>query len=123
MKKRILIIDDQPEITDVIEELILLNYEVEIDTAVNVVKALRLTSKNIYNVICSDQNMPGLNGTDFLNELRSTPGPNQECPVIFITANPNETREELKAEHSNVEVLNKVDDISKVLSVLTEYLN
>lgn len=121
--KKILIVDDQPEITDVIEELIQLNYEVEIDTAINVISALELVSKNIYNVICTDQNMPGLNGTDFLREVRLSEGPNQSCPVVFITANPDDVKRELEAETKNVVVLNKVDEIAKVLDILTEYLN
>ena len=122
-KKRILIVDDQPEITEIVQEFIDANFDVDTDTAASAHQALEAVSKNIYNVIISDHHMPGMNGVEFLKEIRSVLGPNKDCPVIFLTAMEIEVKSEVEGRYENVQVLNKVAQIEELMNQITTYLS
>jgi CheY-like chemotaxis protein len=118
-----IIVDDQPEIIEIIEEFITSQLEVDFDTAQNGQEALNLISKNIYNVIITDHHMPGMSGTDVLREIRATEGPNQHCPVVFVTAMESEVLREINGKYQKVYVLDKVVEIQKLIDVINECLS
>lgn len=49
-------------------------------------RALQKLQRKPYDIILSDLQMPLLTGQELYQKLRSQPGPNQETPVIFISA-------------------------------------
>jgi CheY-like chemotaxis protein len=65
----ILIVDDAPEITELLSEL--LNQTGNVETAPNGAEALKKAIHHYYAVIVSDINMPVMNGIDFLTNLES----------------------------------------------------
>ena len=82
MMKRILVIDDEPELLEVLSEHFKGRYE--IDTARSGAAALECFAGQRPDVVFLDVNMPGLNGIEVLQRLRrSDPG----VPVIMVTAN------------------------------------
>ncbi len=65
----ILVIDDSPEITELLEEY--LSRTGHVETATDGAEALLKAIRRYYAVIISDINMPGMNGIDFFHNLES----------------------------------------------------
>lgn len=89
--RRLLIIDDEPEILDLIKEFFEDKMDL-IETASNASQAFEALSKTRFDVIISDYLMPGMNGLEILKVLRET---ETDIPVIWVTgAGGNELFEE-----------------------------
>ena len=80
--KRILVVDDEPELLDIIREHFLGRYE--IDTAQSGASAIERFVRNRPDMVFLDVNMPGANGVAVLKLLREA-DPN--IPVVIVTAN------------------------------------
>lgn len=82
----VLIVDDTQLNLDVVTGL-LERTGIQMDTATDGRKAVALARKNAYDLILMDQRMPGMDGTETLQRIRSEPeGPNHKTPVICLTA-------------------------------------
>jgi DNA-binding NtrC family response regulator len=80
---RILLVDDEPGSRESLSHL--LEHEgYRVDTASDGEKAIRLFSKNKYDVIITDLFLPGASGIDILKHVKEYPLP---CSVILITGN------------------------------------
>jgi CheY-like chemotaxis protein len=121
-KQRILVLDDQPEIIELIELIVESNYRnCTIDTTISGKEALDLCDKNEYNLICADYIMPGLNGDEFVHNLRVGQSANKNTPVIIITGNELELGDKMDA-YENVRVINKIEQVQHVLEIFSQYL-
>lgn len=60
---------------------------IEIDTAFSGREALNRCQNKKYNMIYMDHRMPNMDGIECLHELRSMDTPNNDTPVIVLTAN------------------------------------
>jgi len=67
--KKILIVDDQPIIRDLLKDFFK-GKEYYVVDAVDGWDALRKVSSNSFDIIVTDIRMPGMNGMDFISELR-----------------------------------------------------
>src|SRR5210317_1983962 len=80
---RILLVDDEPGSRESLS--LLLGHEgYLVETASDGEKAIRLFSKNKYDVIITDLFLPGASGIDILKHVKEHPLP---CSVILITGN------------------------------------
>src|ERR1044071_3245846 len=79
--KRVLIVDDDPDILDSLTLLLELTYAVT--TAGDGAVALELVKKQTFDVVVLDLMMPVVDGTRFLVELRQR---GIQVPVILISA-------------------------------------
>lgn len=84
-KKRILVVDDTLENRQLLA-LILNNLGYLVEQAENGPDALLQLSRNKPDLILLDFNMPGMDGTQVLTEIRKNYSPLQQ-PVIMVTAN------------------------------------
>lgn len=86
--RRILIADDDPD-TFIILDIFFKSLfpGVQITAATNGAMALELCSLQNFDLICTDFNMPVLNGMDFIRTLRQNPGLNRTIQVIMISGN------------------------------------
>lgn len=78
---KILLVDDNPKyLKDALPF-----YGYEVDVALDGVQALKLLSKNSYNLVLLDVMMPNMNGWETLKSIRNNP---DTCylPVIMLTA-------------------------------------
>lgn len=83
---RILIVDDTRMNLTVAVNL-LKNTQIMIDTAISGEEAIGLVERTAYDLILMDQRMPGLSGTQTLNEIRALNNKmNDKTPVICLTA-------------------------------------
>ncbi len=80
--KRILIVDDEPLITEVLSEHFKGNYEVE--TALNGTDALTAILRTRPDIVLLDINMPRMNGVEVLRDIKQI---DQSIAVIMVTAN------------------------------------
>ena len=82
MKKKILVVDDEPHILDSIKDYFL---EYEVNTASNGYDGLRILRNNKPDLIITDIVMPDMEGVEFIqtvNELDVT------IPIIAMSGNP-----------------------------------
>lgn len=88
----------------------------KVDTATNGLEALELIELNKYDLIITDINMPSMDGSKLIREIRN------KCkifPIIITTAH-NEFKEIYK-EQPNIIVINKPYDISELLDALDNF--
>lgn len=84
---KILLIDDEPLILEILEETFRIDYQFQdLTTANDGLDAFHLCMLQQFDLICLDHLMPFLKGADLLAALRSKPGPNHKTPVIIISA-------------------------------------
>jgi DNA-binding response OmpR family regulator len=81
--KRILLVEDQPEFQMLVRQ-ILRDGEHEIFMASTIGEAVKLLSKNTYDLILLDITLPDRNGLDYYAELQSSET-TKDIPVIFLT--------------------------------------
>ena len=87
MKKyKLMIIEDEEGVRDLIETTIkdALNFPVELTMFDNGEDALAESLKNKYDLVITDFKLPGLNGLEYIDELRKSPE-NKSIPIIFIS--------------------------------------
>jgi len=84
MKKRILIVDDEPDIVSYLE-MLLQDQGYETSTAGNGNQALDAVRENPPDLVTLDITMPEASGTRFYKELRLDPQL-AKIPVIIVTA-------------------------------------
>jgi CheY-like chemotaxis protein len=80
--KRILVVDDEPELLEIIREHFQGRYEV--DTALSGASAIERFVRNRPDMVFLDVNMPGVDGLTVLKLLREA---DPKIPVIIVTAN------------------------------------
>ncbi|MBR1743745.1 MAG: DegV family EDD domain-containing protein, partial [Lachnospiraceae bacterium] len=83
----VLIVDDN-EMNLEVEKKLLTGTKMKVETAVSGKDALRMTLKNLYDVILMDHLMPEMDGIECLHEIRKQEGGlNNRAPVVVLTAN------------------------------------
>jgi DNA-binding NtrC family response regulator len=80
--RRILIVDDEPLITEVLSEHFKGEYDVE--TALNGTDALTAILRQRPDIVLLDINMPRMNGVEVLRDIKQI---DQTIAVIMVTAN------------------------------------
>ncbi|MQS75840.1 response regulator transcription factor [Companilactobacillus halodurans] len=82
MKKKILVVDDEPTIVELIEYNLESN-DYQVSTATDGQMALDKANTGIFDLILLDQMLPKLSGIDVLKKMRKS---GNLTPVIFLTA-------------------------------------
>lgn len=82
MKKRILLVEDEPGLVLALTDL-LLNENYEVETAADGLTGLALASESRFDLIILDVNLPGKNGFDVCRDLRQR---GVVTPVLMLTA-------------------------------------
>ena len=81
-KKRILIVDDEPLIIEVLSEHFKASYDIE--TAMNGTDALAAVVRQRPDLMLLDINMPRMNGVEVLRDIKQI---DETIAVIMVTAN------------------------------------
>lgn len=92
MKVKVLVVDDEKDIVDLIKYNLEKENEFIVSTANNGKQALELASSDKPDLILLDIMMPELNGFDVCKKLKSD-NATSKIPVIFLTAKENEIDE------------------------------
>jgi len=91
---RILVVDDELPLLDLAKEFLALTSDFDVDTASSAIIGLQKFKDVGYDAIVSDYQMPGMNGIEFLKEVRKMDG----IPFILLTGR---GREEVAIEAIN----------------------
>ncbi|MGD9238416.1 MAG: response regulator [Desulfobacterales bacterium] len=83
MTKRILVIDDEPDMLMLMSMIIEENTDWKVETTNNPSEGLKMVMENDYSLIIADLKMPGLDGMEVFEELKEM---KPDIPVIIITA-------------------------------------
>ena len=83
MTKRILVIDDEPDMLMLMSMIIEENTEWQVETTNNPSEGLKMAMENDYDLIIADLKMPGLDGMEAFEELKEM---KPDIPFIIITA-------------------------------------
>ncbi|MDR2783398.1 MAG: response regulator [Treponema sp.] len=81
--KKILVIDDQTEVIDIIEDFLYRKYEIY--AAKNTARAISMLHTNNFDLILLDILLLGMNGIEFLQYMREQSWYNNP-PVIFMSS-------------------------------------
>ena len=83
---KILVVDDVKMNITVIRGL-LKRTQIQVDTAISGKSALELIEKNKYDLIFMDHMMPDMDGVETYKKMKEEETPNDDTPVIMLTAN------------------------------------
>ena len=87
MPKRVLIVEDDPEIVQVLREFFTRlehGHEYEIEAATDGVKAMPLLRRTQFDLVLLDMRMPRMGGLELLKSMRHH---KIRAPVLMVTAN------------------------------------
>jgi two-component SAPR family response regulator len=83
MKKRILIVDDEPDISSLFKMILEENSEFMVHSFTDPLLALKNFKPDLYDLILVDIKMPQMDGLDFYREMRKI---DKKVKLCFITA-------------------------------------
>jgi len=114
-KKRILVVDDEEEVRDIIQKTLSKSGEYRVDTASSGNQALELLQKSFYHLVFVDYKMPGMDGLEVIKRAKDL---HKDIKAVIITGYPSK---ENAIEALNLGVagyLEKpLDDINQVLQL------
>ncbi len=93
--KKIMIIDDELDILDVLKQFLERSDKFEVETHSNPATALKKAKNGTYDLLLSDIMMPEVTGIEILQEMKKT---NPNIKVILMTAYSNRQKVEKSEE-------------------------
>ena len=102
---KILIIEDEELVAEIIKDFIKGEIEVTFDNAKTAEEGLDLTKKNQYNLIIADYILPKMNGADFAKTVRNE-GIAESTPIVFVTGSLENCRDSI-SDLRNVSFIEK----------------
>ena len=94
---------------------------IEIDTAFSGREALNRCQNKKYNIIYMDHRMPNMDGIECLHELRSMDTPNNDTPVIILTANAISGMKEMYLDEGFDDYLSKPIEVKYLEKSIRKY--
>lgn len=120
MSLKILTLDDEPSITEIVGEFLELSVTADLTILNDSVEAMELVEKNKFDIIITDHRMPKFSGIDLLKNVRKETSINSETPILILTATNNEVESELNGQFKDVKVLNKVESLHLIGSIVKD---
>jgi len=112
--RHVLIAEDEPDIVDALRQALLDRLDVEADAVANGALVMDSIAARRPDLLILDVQLPGLNGLDVFDLLRSDPSW-QGLPVLFLTGLP-ERAETANAAFGVHEVLAKPFDVDDLIA-------
>ena len=120
MKPTVVVVDDEPAITDVVCE-VLDEVEVAAVACQHGSRAVACIRETRPDLVILDVQMPGVDGVEVFRQMRVDPV-TREIPVIFFTANADRLRQRLPNFQSmNAQLLPKPFQVDRLLAMVQAY--
>lgn len=120
MSRRILVIDDDPEILNIIQ-LCLEDSEYEVFSAKSGREGLRMAAEDVYDAVVLDVLMPDVDGLVVCRELRQMPE-YVSVPVIILTGRMSQEDQKDCLDAGASRIIMKPFDSRQLLDVLEELI-
>jgi excisionase family DNA binding protein len=119
-KKRILVVDDDEDVRNIIQKAFAKNPEYRVDTVSNGFQALDILRKTMYHLMFVDIKMPGIDGLELIRQAKEV---QKEIKAIVITGYPSKETA-IEALNSGVtHYLEKpLDDINQIVQITNKVL-
>ena len=114
-------IDDNAMNISVVEGL-LKSTQIQVDKATGGLEALEKCAETFYDLILMDHMMPNIDGIETLHRLQEAEGPNQDTPVIVLTANAVSGAKEMYQEEGFIDYMSKPIQGKHLEEKILEYL-
>ena len=101
-KKKILIIDDEEAILEMLKQGLELRSSYDVSIASEKDEYIKLLENEAFDVIFLDHRMPVIKGANLALDIRNSDGPNQNTVIVFISGNIKEVKglvESLSSSH------------------------
>jgi excisionase family DNA binding protein len=118
-RRRVLVVDDEASIRDLLEKTLTLNNEYDVDVAPDGPAAIDRMRLYPYDLLIADLKMPGMDGLTVIREARRF---KTDLPVIIITGFSTESAAIEAANLGVAGYLTKPFRVSKVLEVTAKAL-
>jgi DNA-binding response OmpR family regulator len=116
MSKKILIIEDEPDISKWFKMQLDLKEGFDVDLASSGNKGLEMISKNQYDLILLDLVMPDIDGIEVMTEIKNNPLKYKNGPIMILTNVTSEARKKELEELGALKFIIKTDvDIEEVV--------
>lgn len=120
-KKRILIVDDEKDFTEIISTLLDF-HDFKADTVNDSREVLSMLQKTPFDLIVTDLMMPGMDGFQLVAQLRNDPH-YKSIPVIVLSAKSLTDEERKKLMLNNVTFLTKPFEPQGLVEKITQMLS
>lgn len=117
---KILIVDDEDYLLDLMKEILLNEGDFEVVTTTSGKEAIRLVEDNSYDLVISDIRMPEVDGINIYSFLKSR---QMETRVIMVTADPYSEDIAIFLKKNNVNYLKKPFELMKFKQKVLEKLS
>jgi CheY-like chemotaxis protein len=112
--RRVLVAEDEPDVADALRQALTERLDVELDIVANGALVMDSVAARRPDLLILDVELPGLNGLDVFDLLRSDPRL-QGVPVLFLTGLP-ERAETATAATGVHEILSKPFDVDDLIA-------
>ncbi len=117
---RMLIIEPDVEVGELLKSNIQLEYGCTVDLATTLLEAQALAQRHSYDLISTEQHLPAtsgpIKGNQFISELRASDNENSHTPILFFTVYSEEVFKGQLTEKEDIYVLDKTSTMDKYLS-------
>lgn len=120
-KQRILVVDDEQDITFVLE--MMLNDHYDVDTYTDPVEALASVKPDRYDLILFDYLMPKMNGFEFYHKVKQIDPDVNICMMTAYEAIPAGRGNDLAQPFDSKFVLKKPFDLAQMLAKFSEIMD
>ncbi|MCB0420443.1 MAG: response regulator [Bdellovibrionales bacterium] len=120
VKKWILVVDDEPEIVDIVLKLLEMNFSdiAKFVSARDGVDASNRLNFQAFDLIITDLKMPKRDGNAFVDSVKNNPL-NQNAPIIVLSANPDYAH---KDKYPDLKILEKPIDTGALIALVRQEL-
>ena len=120
-KRRILVVDDKPDVLRLVDEALTMS-GYEVTTAAYGAEAVRRGGMCLPDLVLLDIMMPDMDGFTVYERLREKPTPGLSCPIIFLTAHREIDDKLLGFEKGAVDYITKPFHIKELLARVKVHL-
>lgn len=116
-KRKVLIVDDEPEMVELLKNRLSASERIACLEAVNGEEALRKVESERPDLIICDLKMPKMNGHELIAHLKGNPE-TREIPVVILTAYKEETEKIAAVVTGGIPVFLKTDGFDRLIKAI-----
>ncbi len=120
MQKKILLVDDEPEFTELVATLLQF-HDYQVETCNYPMQAYEKILQNHYDVLVFDLMMPELNGLELMHKVRERET-GKSVPIILLTAKMLRDEERKKILHAKAKFIAKPFEPEHLVAMIEESL-